>query len=66
MKWTPVNKKLPKDRVEVLVLRDIGDIRIGYVRIWSTGPIWIVPKYDDEKIVRWTVTHWQRLPNKEN
>jgi len=64
MKWIPVEKELPADRVDVLVLRDIGDIRIGYVRVWSDGAFWVVPKFEEEKVVEWKVTHWQPLPNK--
>lgn len=64
MEWIPVETELPSERVDVLVLRDIGDVRIGYFRYWSDGAFWVVPKYEGEKTVDWKVTHWQPLPNK--
>lgn len=64
--WIPVGSKWPVPRQEVLVKRNIGDIRIGYIKFTSAGRLWIVPMYDSERVVPWEVTHWQSLEqNKE-
>ena len=71
--WISVEEKLPKERVDVLVLCEKIFLepkvkanfnlpekmqRIGYIRIWSEGPFWVVPKYEQEGNFEFVVTHW--------
>lgn len=60
MKWIPINIRLPKEKVEVLVLTEDGKISIDYILSFpKEDPPFVWSRLSDEVNVR----YWMPLPD---
>ena len=67
--WFDVKDKLPKEKENCLVIvryqdrhRKLPNPRMGYLKIWSDGPFWVVPKFDSEELYKFEVVYWSYMP----